>query len=239
MDEQVQASAGVQMIINMDKSHINDVVKIHIESFPDSFLTNLGAGVLKVIYQEFPESGFGYVFLDDDQVAGFLAGTFIPARNFYRRLVVMKPIKLFLLLVFSLIRSPHNFVPIVNRARSLLKKKSSSNLGSSASEYEEILKNDPMIAHVLTVAVSPNGRRRGIANKLWAFTIHELTEKGVTSIMSSVISDNDPPNRLYEKMGCKKIATLPRVDGKEEFKWLYYRRGECTFTPEGNILWND
>ena len=45
-------------------------------------------------------------------------------------------------------------------------------------------------------------------------------------------------NGLYVKKGFKLIARLPRPDGGDELKWLFYQNGQCTILKDGNVIWH-
>lgn len=226
------------MIKDMESSHIQDVVNVHMESFPDSFLTQLGNGVLTLIYNNFPKHGFGYVFLEGNEVAGFLAGPFIPARRFYMMLIRMHPVHLPLLLVGATIRSPRILNPIAIRAKRLFLGSSKASRQSSHPDYQSVMNSGGLIAYALTMAVSSRHRGKGIAKQLWAHQLRELPKRGVDAILGSVFVDNDATNGLYKKMGFRVIGRILRPDGNEELKWLFYKRGECSVSEDGFVSWH-
>lgn len=226
------------MIKDIESSHIQDVVDIHVESFPDSFLTQLGKGVLTLIYDEFPKSGFGYVFQEGSEIAGFLAGIFIPAGIFYKQLIWKHPMRLPLLLAGAAIRDPRILNPVAIRAKRLFQGGSTASRQSSTTDYQSIVNSGGLVAHALTMAVSPRHRGKGVAKQLWAHQLHELPRRGVDAILGSVLADNDATNGLYRKKGFRVIARVSRPDGNEELKWLFYKRGECSVSEEGYVSWH-
>ena len=59
---------------------------------------------------------------------------------------------------------------------------------------------------MMNIAVSPNYRRQGIAEKLVVELIEKLREKGNHSLMLEVRSSNDPAKNLYEKLGFEQVG---------------------------------
>jgi ribosomal protein S18 acetylase RimI-like enzyme len=223
------------MITQMRSEHIQAVLQIHIDSFANSFLTQLGSGVLHVIYSEFSKSGFGYVSIEGNEVVGFIAGIYTPALQFYKNLLVKHPIRLPFLLVTSVIRNASVMKPILARARRLFRV--TKNGVEEENPYTAIVNSKEKVAYTLTIAVAPHYRRKGIANQLYAYTIKDLSTNGVYAIVGSVIGDNTSMNAFNQKMGYKQLATMGRVDGKKEIKWLRYKRGECSVSEDGHVSW--
>lgn len=224
------------MIVKMMPSHIPQVVALHTEAFPDGFLTQLGEGILTRIYRQFVVRGFGYVYQEDGHVIGFLAGTLVPASTFYTQLVRQSPIRLCGLLVSAVIRKPRLLVPILKRARALLSGRTT--VVSSAIGSQACLGQEGKIAYVLSVAVSPSHRGKGIARHLWLHLLLVLQDWDVHAILQSVLVSNTAANSLYNRMGFKVISRIRRVDGEDLFRWLAYKRGECTVAPDGRVSWH-
>ena len=59
---------------------------------------------------------------------------------------------------------------------------------------------------MMNIAVSPNYRRQGIAEKLVVELIEKLREKGNHSLMLEVRASNDPAQKLYEKLGFEQVG---------------------------------
>lgn len=64
------------------------------------------------------------------------------------------------------------------------------------------------IGHILTIDVSPNYQRKGIAQKLLQEIEKIFKEKNVKTCQLEVREDNLAALRLYEKFGYKKVAVL-------------------------------
>jgi len=63
-------------------------------------------------------------------------------------------------------------------------------------------------AHIITLDILPDFRRRGLASRLLKLLEKELINKGVNSISLEVNVDNKTAINLYEKWGYTKIKRL-------------------------------
>ncbi|MBI5387440.1 MAG: GNAT family N-acetyltransferase [Verrucomicrobia bacterium] len=71
------------------RRHIDEVVRIHLQSFPSFFLSFLGSRFLREFYSSFlvDPTGVGYVVIDDDgKVVGAVVGPVDP-RGYFQRLL--------------------------------------------------------------------------------------------------------------------------------------------------------
>lgn len=60
---------------------------------------------------------------------------------------------------------------------------------------------DARSAHVLTVAVDPQGRRQGAGRALMLALLHEALRAGVSVVRLEVAMSNRPARSLYERLG--------------------------------------
>lgn len=224
------------LIEDLRKNHISQVVDLHIEAFADSFLTQLSRDFLTILYEEFSRSGFGYVFLENGNVAGFLAGIFSSADIFYRDIIKNNIFRLSILLLRSVIRNPILIKSILNRGTRLIFKKKPFYI-ESLPEYDQLIHSRDVVASALTMSVSQKYRGRGIASQLWTHLLHDLPKKGVEAIIASVQSDNTITNKFYKKRGFILIARIQRHYGNEELKWLFFQRDKCIVTENGYVTW--
>ena len=74
----------------------------------------------------------------------------------------------------------------------------------------------PTKSELLTIAVRPTERRRGLGRRLLTAVIEGAREAGARTLFLEVGADNPPARALYEAMGF-------RVVGRRA---AYYRRGE-------------
>lgn len=74
-------------------------------------------------------------------------------------------------------------------------------------------------AHVTTIGVAPEHRRRGLAKRLLLHSERALRIRGVSTLMLEVRVSNTTAQRLYKKLG---FVTLQRLE-------RYYNNGEDGF----------
>lgn len=64
-------------------------------------------------------------------------------------------------------------------------------------------------ADMMNLAVFPNFRRQGIAERLVNGLMEALGEKGVKSLLLEVRISNEPAKRLYQKLGFEIVGKRP------------------------------
>lgn len=61
-------------------------------------------------------------------------------------------------------------------------------------------------AHLVTLAIHPFYRRRGLGKTLLTHILRDALKRGIKKVTLEVRKSNYPAQRLYEKLGFKKIA---------------------------------
>ena len=76
--------------------------------------------------------------------------------------------------------------------------------------------------HVISLAVMPHARRKGIAEKLLRKAIEAIKNKGVKEVYLEVRISNIPAINLYRKLGFKIAKRIPRyyADGEDAYVML-------------------
>ena len=82
-----------------------------------------------------------------------------------------------------------------------------------------IMTNDDGTAHVTTIGVAPEHRRRGLANKLLRHAEKALEKRNISTLMLEVRAGNLAAQSLYQRLGYIIIQRLPK----------YYNNGEDGF----------
>ena len=82
-----------------------------------------------------------------------------------------------------------------------------------------IIANGESVAHITTIGVAPEHRKRGVARALLGHAEERLKKKGFDSLVLEVRVSNKGAQTLYSKAGYKVIQKLPR----------YYNNGEDAF----------
>ncbi len=72
------------------------------------------------------------------------------------------------------------------------------------------------VGHIVSIAVDPSFRHRGIGTRLLREAILRLKERGAKSVILECRESNIVAMRLYEKLGFKKVCRIPH----------YYEDGE-------------
>lgn len=82
-----------------------------------------------------------------------------------------------------------------------------------------IIDNKSLIAHITTIAVAPEHRKRGLARTLLAHAEKSLTAKGFESLMLEVRVSNTAAQNLYHDAGYVTIQKLNNyyLDGEDAF----------------------
>jgi len=75
------------------------------------------------------------------------------------------------------------------------------------------------VGHIISIAVDPEWRRRGVGTLLMIKVMERLKRYGCESVYLEVRTSNEPAIRMYEKLGFRIEKTLLR----------YYRDGEDAF----------
>ena len=66
------------------------------------------------------------------------------------------------------------------------------------------------MADMMNIAVDPDFRRQGIAEKLILAMTQKLNEKGIIALLLEVRVSNAPAIALYEKLGFEQVGRRPR-----------------------------
>jgi hypothetical protein len=226
------------MVAKMEESHVQDVVRIHIDLFPDAFLTNLGPSFLTLLYKHMCERGFGYVCIEDNSVIGFLSGIYCTTEAFYKDIIKQSALYLSFLLITTMLRKPGVILPILRRGSRLLRNGGRPQVDATP-EYWELLQSQGTIVTALTAATDLQSRRKGVYTQLWARLLQDESRPGGSAaVIFTAQGTNDMQNNFCKKMGYKIIARVRRGYGPEEIRWLTYWRGHSTVDDTGHVVWN-
>lgn len=79
-------------------------------------------------------------------------------------------------------------------------------------------------ADMMNIAVDPDYRRRGIAERLVGALESKLKERGIKSLFLEVRVSNEPARTLYEKIGFTKVGCRPGYYSKPKEDALIMRK---------------
>lgn len=207
---------------------LDDVTRIHIASFSDRALSQLGKGAVKRYYQflfiDFLQSypicavangntlaGFCFVGVYSGSFSGFLRihKWYLAGHIFSHPWLMFNPI----------VREQISLS--LKTLKSILKSKFYRRPRQTVVANKHLSEYPPMQKPwgILSIAVDPAYQRRGVAEAMMRFVENILKDKGITSLNLSVHTDNSPAVRFYEKMGWEKVPPGDGWNGKM-IKWL-------------------
>ena len=179
---------------------------LHLSELPDSFLTSLGEAFLVRLYRRVVRSSRSFAIVastDELAVAGFLAATEDTGR-LYRQFLALDG------LVAGTAALPH----LLGSPRRVLE---TLRYGSSgATELSEL-----PAAELLSLAVAPEARRRGVGRALIGSFQLELTRRGVPASRVVVFAGNAAAIGLYGSCGFRRAQSFELHQGgrSEVFVW--------------------
>lgn len=170
--------------------HAERAAELHILGQPGTFLTSLGPGVLRVLYQSLPTSpvGFGRAVVDEEgRLLAFIAMTTSTGRLFVemgtRRLHRLLPP-----LLARLLRQP-----------SLLPRSMQTLLYPLlAGDGEE---TPGPSAELLAIMTDPDRRGQGLGSQLLAAALDDCRQRGIHHVHVTVDATNQGARRFYERRG--------------------------------------
>lgn len=182
---------------------LDEFVKIHIASFKDYFLTNLGEKFLYRFYREFLEDKdtVAIAAFDMDKMIGFILCTKNKTRvmgNLYQRnlgllagSIMMQVLKLNKVIIKGLFSRLGVIKSIVKILFSKVMDSNKRNAGSNPVEN----------IRLLSIAVDPQYRGTGVSEGLMSYFHHSLLEENVHAVGLSVNRGNGRAIGFYNKMG--------------------------------------
>lgn len=189
----------------MEMRHTDDVVSIHLRSFPGFFLTFLGPCFLRLLYSEIiaiPDS-VALVALENEQVVGFVAGV-TQQSNFYGQLARRRLFAFAHASLSAAIRRP-SIIPRLFRA-----------LNYSRSSQEAVAQ-----AQLMSIAVSPDAVGKGIGQQLVKVFLDEMQAQGISSVsLTTDRVNNERVNSFYQKLGFELARTYVTPEGRAMNEYL-------------------
>jgi ribosomal protein S18 acetylase RimI-like enzyme len=172
--------------------HAGQVAALHIQCISTGFISSMGIDFVTSLYDAIvkSKSSLGVVAVKNGKVIGFVAFT-TNLNKLYKSIIRRKGLKFALLLagnVLSLRRIKKIFETLSYPAR--IKK---MNLPS---------------AELLSIAVAPEERRKGLAGQLIEKGLRLYRKTGVDKVKVLIGADNKAGNKLYLKSGFELIGQI-------------------------------
>ena len=188
-------------MVPMGKKHVPEVVKVHIASFPDFFLSFLGPRFLSLFYVGvcIATEGIGFVYFNEGgQLVGFVAGSANP-RGFFSRLLKRDWLRFSLASVGTIIRNPY----VIRRIARGLHHSKSNPLGAD-------------IAGLFSIGVLPELQGTGAGKLLVQAFLREAGARGCKRVFLTTDRDNnDCVNAFYTKLGFRIERQYVTPEGRQ------------------------
>lgn len=170
----------------MEPADLHSVVAVHLQSFPDFFLSFLGPRFLSLYYEYICRStdGIACVCEASTGVIGFVAGSANP-RGFYRRLLRRRWLGFAVAAIPALARRPTIAMRLLRALRYP---------GTQSPHSRE--------AGLYSIGVSPSAQNRGVGAKLVDAFVRECRRRGCDSVtLKTDANGNESTNAFYRRRG--------------------------------------
>ncbi|MBI9015947.1 MAG: GNAT family N-acetyltransferase [Phycisphaerae bacterium] len=194
-------------IISLEKKYINDVVKVHVNAFPDFFLTFLGPKFLTEFYASFctDDAGIGFVALENNKVLGAVVGPLIPD-GYFKRLLKRRWWAFCLASISAVLKKP-----------STIKR-----LFRAVFYRGESPENGPKRSLLSSIAVAPDTQGKGVGKALVDAWVAETKKRGSQGCFLTTDTDNNEAvNGFYQKLGWEIEATYQTAEGRNMNRYIY------------------
>jgi len=181
-------------IIEGSKQHVNQMTEVHLSAFPGFFLSELGTFFLKVYYSSIirNDDGITLVLLDSsEKVIGFCVGS-KQSRGFHTRLIKRNLIDYFLASLVIILKNPAGIIRIIRNL-----------------EKRSALNDDGLYSEVLSIALLPRYKSRGLGNNLLTSFEKIVITKGSRQVsLTTDYYNNDKVIEFYFKSGYTPMSTF-------------------------------
>lgn len=173
---------------------LSKIVKVHIEAFPDFFMTKLGSQFLYQYYKTvlLHNKGILLIYKFDEEIIGFVSG-FAEPEAFYK-LLKKRKLVLGLTIIIPVIKNPSLIKRLMATYQLTDNKQESDTTGS---------------CELSSLAVVPKGSGHGIGQKLVTSFLEEARIYGCENVyLHTDASENDRVNIFYSYLGFKLCRTF-------------------------------
>ena len=196
----------IKILENNDKKIIEQIVKIHMETFEGFFLTFMGKGFLRLMYRSYVEhddSGVLVAF-EDDKPVGFLAYSG-DLSGLYKYMIKKRLIPFAWYSLGAFFRKPTVFMRLV---RAFLK----PGEAKRAEKYIELA----------SIGVDPSSKSKGIGSRLIDSlkAMVNFEEYAYITLETDAVN-NDAAIHFYEKNGFTLERRFTTDEGREMLEYRY------------------
>jgi ribosomal protein S18 acetylase RimI-like enzyme len=194
-------------VVNIREEHVSEVVRLHMQSFPDFFLTALGPGFLREFYASFlvDEAGIGCVAESAlGTPIGVAVGPLTPD-GYYSRLL----------------RRRWWAFAAAGCRRLLIRPGVAKRLVRGLS-YRGDPPEGPPRALLSSLAVRPETQGAGVGKALVKHWLEEVHRRGGTGCYLSTDRDeNTAVNRFYRRLGWELESTYATPEGRRMNRYVF------------------
>jgi len=194
-----------------EKKIINDVVRIHLDTFKGFFLTFLGKGFLKLLYKSYVNHKVSSLIIatEDDEVVGFIAYSG-DSSNLYKYMIKTKLIPFAWYSFGAFIRKPKVFMRLIRAFR----------------KKDEVKRTERYI-ELASIGVNSKYKRHGIGSLLIEY-LKESVDYNIFDYINleTDAENNDYVNLFYKKNGFELFKTYVTNEGRKmnEYRFSNFRK---------------
>ena len=188
------------MIEEFKDKHLDEIVSIHLKTFPGDFQAVLGHKFLKIIYRNFINSdlGFGYIFSTRDIIKGFVVASFDKS-TLFKKTLFRNFHYIMLILLWQTIRNPIRiflriFLPFGRYC--------------FRSEKKTCV---PIKEELVTIAVRKEFQRQGIGKLLVQAVANRFNNHGVSRFKVITPEKDEKSNKFYKQFN-HQMKRIPRLN---------------------------
>lgn len=188
-------------IRKLEQLDIGNIAQIHQKYLNDGLLANLGYDFLREFYKSLlmEKSSFTFVATEKSKIAGF-----VTAASDFNRIKKSALRNLWHLVLMQVLKNPILITKVLGLP------------------FYPGFKKDSKIPEILSLAVTPENRGKGIGKALLTSCKQEFKKRGFASFLLSVRSSMKEANAFYQKIGLVKVKTATFM-GEE----IVFYKGKC------------
>lgn len=199
----------MDIYITNDKNIVNEIVDIHMATFQGFFLTFLGKGFLKQLYEGYIEHKQSNLIIarQNKEIVGFIAYS-SDISDLYKYLIKKK------LLLFAW----YSFVAFIKNPKILFR------LLSAFSKSEEVSRKEKYI-ELASIGVKPNVKAQGIGSSMISYMKEQIDFNEYEYIsLETDAENNEYANKFYLKNGFVLARTYKTKQGRKMNEYRYRRQ---------------
>jgi ribosomal protein S18 acetylase RimI-like enzyme len=180
------------IVSHLKSSQASQAAALHISGISTGFISSLGHDFVAALYEAIAEdrSSFGFVALENERVLGFVAFS-TNLSGLYRHVILKKGFRFLLLL-----------------GRKMFSARTARKICANVFYPHRMKRMRLPDAELLSIAVAPDGRGKGIAKSLIEAGFGECRRRNIAEVKVLVAAANEPANNLYQRMGFQLVGQI-------------------------------